>query len=129
VDPLAVLVVFAFLGALWFTIWMWIEALTVPASSWRAVDRSKGWYFIAWYAGGLLTAGLVPLGMSVWYYVVVRPLVRGTPRGASAPVPDRRLPAEPVASSNPYYTDAHGQQRLRPWDAVGEPSQPRGLWG
>lgn len=59
-----------------FTVWMWAEALGVPSDRWSLVNWTKVKWFVAWYVSGLLTFGLVPMGMAIYYYRSLRPTFR-----------------------------------------------------
>lgn len=62
-----------------FTIWMWFDAGSSYGGSWEGSGQNKRRFFIAWYVGGVLSAGIVPMGMAVWYFRRIRPHVRSVP--------------------------------------------------
>lgn len=64
----------AYLAGLVFAIVVFFDAITVPGARW--FGPSKGGFFVAWYVGGIFTVGLVPIGMSVWYWRKLRPALR-----------------------------------------------------
>jgi hypothetical protein len=59
-----------------FAVWMWFEAITTPSERWGVVDWTKRRWFIIWYVSGLLTSGLVPMGMAIYFYRRLRPDLR-----------------------------------------------------
>jgi Protein of unknown function (DUF2510) len=83
-----------FLGFFCFVIWMWADALSVPGESWTATTWTKKRWFLTWYLAGFLTMGLVPMGMAVYYYRSLRPVLRTgsatTPPGSQLSPPDRQ---------------------------------------
>lgn len=129
----------AILGWWCFTIWMWVDALTVPGPRWNEVaaqreagtpkpfiPETKGSFFAMWYLGGLLTFGLVPMCMAIAYFRSVRPKLRpGTvksePRtftlpaftGAARPA----VPPEAVHAAGSSQTSAPVPTRECPWCA------------
>lgn len=104
-----------------FAIWMWVEALTVPGEEWKRCGKDKVTFFVWWYLGGFLTLGLVPVGMSVWYYRSLRPEFRAN-HATALPGAHQALGNSGVgrstASGPPaaWYPDPQGEKRLRYWN-------------
>lgn len=114
----------AYMGLFGFAICMWGDAIGVPSARWderrrrrgahhRHTAASKTTWFVNWYVFGFLSAGLVPMGMSIYYYQQIRPelrpetvvhtphtfastLAHGVP-GQQGPY-EQRLPAKSVTS-------------------------------
>jgi hypothetical protein len=112
---------------LWgFAIWMWFDALTVPAARWKAAPtrETKGSWFAAWYVGGLLTFGLVPIAMAFYYHARIRPPLRApnpeTPVRASPDVWSVVRDAVPTSSAEDRLEHLERLQVLRVHGALTE---------
>lgn len=91
-----------YLGLAGFAVWMWVDALFMrPGRDWRAIGRSKVTFFVAWYVGGLLTVGLVPMGLAIWYYRTIRPQLQQHANESSHWTPLRTLACTDCGHPNP----------------------------
>jgi len=120
-NPLQTLLGLAIFAGWVFAFVMWCDSLTVPGQTWKDHGHDKAKFFVLWYVGGLLTFGLVPVGMSVWYLRSIRPDLRPkrVPTTSTSPLPlavgvahGASLPERPAA----WYLDPSEVKRLRYWD-------------
>jgi hypothetical protein len=98
----------AYLGGIGFAFWTWIDALSHSREEWLEVGQNKATFFLLWYAGGLLTLGLVPIAMSVWYYRSLRPMFRRKRASTHA---------GPSSSVRAYVRTVRTQRPMPPVDA------------
>lgn len=92
----------AYLGGLGFAVYCWFSALTAPSEAWTG-KLGKTPFLIIWVVTGAATLGFGPMGLSIWYYLKVRPSLH-------------RAKPSPTGAPAAWYSDPKGEKRLRFWD-------------